>query len=187
MDHALWFAGRATGLVSLLLLTATVVLGATHAGRGTVGTWPRFTVQALHRNLSLLTVAFLAVHVGTAVVDPYAPIRWVDAVVPFGSAYEPVWLGLGAVALDLLIAVSVTSLARARIGPRVWRAVHLAAYALWPLSVVHGLGIGGADSRTPWILAIDAACVLAVAAAVTWRLQAHDPDRHARRPIGATR
>lgn len=187
MDHALWFAGRATGLVSLLLLTATVVLGAAHAGRGTVGAWPRFAVHAVHRNLSLLTVAFLAVHVTTAVVDPYAPIRWVDAVVPFGSAYEPFWLGLGAVALDLLIAVVVTSLARARVGPRVWRTVHVTAYALWPLSVVHGLGIGGDDSRTAWILAIDAACVLAVVAAVAWRLRVRDPDRDARRPIGATR
>ncbi len=187
MEHALWFAGRATGLVSLLLLTATVVLGATHAGRGAAAAWPRFTVQAVHRNLSLLTVGFLAVHVTTAVVDPYAPIRWVDAVVPFGSAYEPFWLGLGAVALDLLIAVAVTSLARARIGLRVWRAVHLAAYGLWPVAVLHGLGIGGADSRTPWILAIDALCVLAVATAVGWRLRVRDPDRDARLPIGATR
>lgn len=95
MGQALWFTSRGTGLVSLLLLTATVGLGAAHAARWGSTRWPRFTVAALHRNLSLLAVVFLAAHVATAVIDPYAGIRWLDAVLPFGSTYHPFWLGLG--------------------------------------------------------------------------------------------
>jgi len=185
VGQALWFTSRGTGLVSLLLLTATVVLGTAHSGRAVSRGWPRFTLHAVHRNLSLVAVVFLAVHVVTAIVDPYAGIAWVDALVPFGSGYHPFWLGLGALALDLMIAVIVTSLVRTRIPLRLWRGVHLCAYGLWPVAVAHGLGIGGPDSTLPWVLAVDAACALAVVVALVRRVLADDPDRDARRAAGA--
>jgi DMSO/TMAO reductase YedYZ heme-binding membrane subunit len=166
IDHALWYSSRATGLVSLLLPTATMVLGALNVGRFATAGWPRFSVLAVHRNLSLVTVAFLVVHVTTAVVDPYAKIGWGDVLVPFGSVYRPLWLGLGAVAGDLLVALIVTSLLRQRLGVRAWRTVHWASYACWPVAVAHGLGTGGADSHSHWILAFDLFCVVAVTAAV---------------------
>jgi predicted ferric reductase len=181
MNQALWFASRATGLVSLLLLTGTVVLGAATSGRATGNRWPRFAVAALHRNLSLLSVVFLVVHIASAVIDPYAGIRWVDALLPFVSAYQTFWLGLGAVALDLLIAVLVTSLARSHLPWRAWRAVHWAGYALFPVAVAHGLGTGGADSRQLWVLGCIGSCLLAVAAAIWWRQSAGHPDTAARR------
>jgi hypothetical protein len=76
MGQSLWFASRGTGLVAALLLTATTALGAIHSGRVTSARWPRFTLHALHRNVSLLTLAFLAVHVASAIIDPYAGIAW---------------------------------------------------------------------------------------------------------------
>jgi hypothetical protein len=179
--HALWYSSRAAGLVSLVLLTATVVLGALHVGRFATRRWPRFAIAAVHRNIALLTVVFLAVHVLTAVIDRYAGIGWLDVIIPFSSVYRPFWLGLGALAGDLALAVVATSLLRARIGVRAWRAVHWATYACWPLAVVHGLGIGGVDSRTGWILAVTGGCVLAAVAAVGWRLSAVHPDTVARR------
>lgn len=178
---ALWYASRAAGLVVLLLVTTTTVLGAVHAGRTSTGRWPRFAMHALHRNLALLSVALLAVHVSTAIIDPYAGIRWLDAVVPFGSTYHPFWLGMGAVALDLLLALVVTSLVRTRLPLRAWRATHLAAYAMWPIGVVHGLGIGGADSTLTWVRVVDGLCVVAVSGALVVRLRAPDADRDARR------
>ncbi|MFC4949116.1 hypothetical protein [Pseudonocardia sp. GCM10023141] len=104
MGQAHWYLSRGTGLVSLLLLTSTVVLGALHSGRASTGAWPRFALHAVHRNLALLTVAFLGVHLSTAIIDPYAGITRLDTVLPFGASYHPFWLGLGATALDLLIA-----------------------------------------------------------------------------------
>ncbi len=181
MEELLWFVSRACGLVSLLLLTATVVLGCAHATRASAGGWLRFTLHALHRNLSLLAVVFLAVHIASAVSDGYVDLKWIDAVVPFGSGYHPFWLGLGAIAFDLLLAVLITSLLRARLSHRVWRSVHLASYALWPLAMVHGLGIGGSDSRLTWVIALNGACAAAVAASVTRRLLVRHPDTKARR------
>ena len=167
----LWYATRATGLVTLLLLTASMLLGIITAGRFASEKWPRFVTVGLHRNVTLLVLAFLAVHVGTTVLDTYTSIPATAAVVPFASSYKTPWLGLGAVAVDLLLAVLVTSLLRGRLGFRVWRGLHWLAYACWPVALIHGLGTG-TDRRTLWVFAAAIGCACAVAAAATWRLAA---------------
>lgn len=184
MGQTLWFASRACGVVALALLTGTTVLGALHTGRAASAAWPRFVLHGLHRNLALLAVAFVAVHVATAIVDPYAGIRWIDAAVPFASSYHPFWTGLGAAALDLLAALVATSLVRTRLPLLLWQRLHRAAYGLWPVALAHGLGIGGGDSRLGWVRGIDVACAVAVAAAVVARLRARHPDTDARRALG---
>jgi len=167
----LWYATRATGLVTLLLLTASMLLGIITAGRFASEKWPRFVTVGLHRNVTLLVLAFLAVHVGATVLDTYTSIPATAAVVPFASSYKTPWLGLGAVAVDLLLAVLVTSLLRGRLGFRVWRGLHWLAYACWPVALIHGLGTG-TDRRTLWVFAAAIGCACAVAAAATWRLAA---------------
>jgi DMSO/TMAO reductase YedYZ heme-binding membrane subunit len=166
---ALWYLTRGTGLVTLLLLTASVVLGILQVQRWTPAGSPRFVVVSLHRAVSLLVVALLAVHVLTAVLDSFAPIRLVDAVVPFAGRYRPLWLGLGALAFDLLIALTITSLMRRRLGLGAWRVVHWLAYVCWPVALVHGWGTG-TDTRTTWMLAITVACAAAVLGAIAWRV-----------------
>jgi len=116
-----------------------------------------------------------AIHIGSAVIDGFVPLRWLDAVVPFSSAYKPLWVGLGAVALDLLVAVVVTSLVRVRIGYPAWRIVHWAAYACWPIAVVHGIGTGS-DTAHGWILVIEGVVVVSTVAAVCWRLPTGEPE-----------
>ena len=177
VNQAWWFASRATGLVSLSLLSATIVLGAGTNGRFATSRLPRFTVVALHRNLSLLALVFLAVHICGAVIDPYAGIRWVDALIPFTSSYQTFWLGLGAVAIDLMIAVVVTSMLRLRMPLKLWRAIHWAGYAMFPVAVAHGLGISGPDSRLGWVLVWVTLCALGVGVAVWWRANRRHPDR----------
>jgi sulfoxide reductase heme-binding subunit YedZ len=165
----LWYATRATGLVTLLLLTASVLLGLLTAGRFASQKWPRFLTQGLHRNISLLVLVFLALHVGTTVVDTYTSISITAAFVPFASNYKTGWLSLGAVGCDLLLALTVTSLVRNRLGYRTWRRVHWLAYACWPVALAHGLGIG-TDRRTTWVLALTVCCAASVAVTGTWRL-----------------
>ena len=170
----LWFATRATGLMALVLLTCTVLLGILTSVRYASPAWPRFVTISLHRNLSLLTITFLGLHILTTITDPFVSIGPLSVVLPFTSGYRRIWLGLGAVAFDLLLAVLVTSLLRTRINPRVWRLVHWAGYACWPVALVHGLGTG-TDGGARWVLAISAACALAVLAAAAWRLTAGWP------------
>jgi hypothetical protein len=131
--------------------------------------WPRFVISALHKNASLVALVLLVIHIVTSVLDSYAPIRIVDVFIPLVSRYRPFWLGLGALSLDLLVAVLVTSLLRERLGHQAWRAIHWAAFACWPLAVVHGLGTGS-DTKLGWVLLINAVCVGAVLAALWWRL-----------------
>jgi methionine sulfoxide reductase heme-binding subunit len=166
---ALWYASRATGVVSLVLLTVVVLLGIMVNRRGQLPGLPRFATTSLHRSMSLLAVAFIAVHVVTAIADPYVTIGIAAAVIPFTSPYKPLWLGLGAIALDLIIALIVTSLARARIGRRAWRAVHWLAYACWPVAVLHGIG-SGTDMRAGWLLALTTGCAAVVLGAACWRI-----------------
>jgi methionine sulfoxide reductase heme-binding subunit len=165
----LWYATRATGLVTLLMLTASVLLGLLVAGRFSSQRWPRFLTQGLHRNVSLLVLAFLVLHVGTTVLDTYTSIPLSAAFVPFASSYKTGWLSLGAVALDLLIALVVTSLLRDRLGYRTWRRLHWLAYACWPIAIAHGLGIG-TDRSVTWVFGLTLGCVSCVAAAATWRI-----------------
>jgi sulfoxide reductase heme-binding subunit YedZ len=166
---ALWYASRATGVVSLMLLTAVVVLGIAVNRQARLPGLPRFAGLGLHRYLSLLAVGFLAVHILTAVADPFVSIRLVAAVVPFTSAYEPLWLGLGAVSLDLMAVIIVTSLLRGRIGRGPWRAVHWLAYLSWPVALAHSIG-SSTDMQSGPLLGLAVACTLAVFAAAGWRL-----------------
>jgi len=171
VTDALWYLGRGTGVVALVLLTAVVVLGiGARSGRPLAGL-PRFGVALVHRNASLLAAVFLGVHLVTLLFDPYAQLRVVDLVLPFGGAYRPLWLGLGTLASDLILVLIATSLLRHRLGQRAWRAVHWAAYAAWPVAVLHGLG-NGTDRGSLWLRAIAAVCAAAVLAALAWRASA---------------
>src|SRR6187455_1643081 len=132
---ALWYASRATGVICLVLLSLVAILGILVNRRGRLPGLPRFAVTGLHRSLSMLTVAFLGVHIVTAIADGYVHIRWLSTVVPFTSGYERLSIGLGAVAVDLVAAVIVTSLLRDRLTPALWRAVHWLSYASYPVTV----------------------------------------------------
>jgi sulfoxide reductase heme-binding subunit YedZ len=174
-DQLLWYTTRGAGAVSLILLSAVVVLGLLARLRVEARGWPRFLSAAVHRDLALMTLVFLLLHIVTAVVDPFTHLGIVAAVVPFGSYYRTLWLGLGTIALELLLAIVATSLLRRHIGARAWRAIHWLAYACWPVAVLHGIGTG-TDTTAVWMLAIDIACVAAVLSALAWRVLAAPPD-----------
>jgi len=164
-----WYASRATGIVALLLLTAVLVLGILVNRQGRLPGLPRFAATDIHRNLSLLAVAFIAIHVLTAALDTYVHIPLLSAVIPFVSGYERLWLGLGAISLDLMLAMIVTSLLRGRMNRVLWRAIHLLAYASWPVAFAHSIG-SGKDLQQGWMLDMAIGCAIIVAAAVVWRL-----------------
>jgi methionine sulfoxide reductase heme-binding subunit len=168
-DTLLWYTTRGAGVVSMVLLSGVMALGMLTRARAGGGRWPRFLTAALHRDLSLMALVFLTLHIVTAVVDPYTHLGITAAIIPFGSYYRTFWLGLGAVALELMLAVAATSLLRARIGQRAWRAVHWLAYGCWPIAIVHGLGTG-TDAGSTWMSATTVLCVAAVVAAGAFRL-----------------
>jgi methionine sulfoxide reductase heme-binding subunit len=167
--RVLWYLTRGTGIVALILLSITVALGVANRKRLQTDRVPRFVIDLVHRNASLLAVSFVLIHVVTTLLDSYVSISVVNVIVPFTASYKPLWLGLGAVAFDLLMAVALTSILRRRLGHRAWRATHWLAYVSWPVALVHALGTG-TDRGAHWMLAITGACILTVGAALITRL-----------------
>jgi sulfoxide reductase heme-binding subunit YedZ len=141
----LWYTTRASGIVTLILLTLTMVLGLVTTSRSRARHWPGFAQQEIHRRISIMAVVFLAIHVSTSVLDTYVHIGW--------------------------FAVFVSSLLRARMKPGTWRGIHWLAYASWPIALAHTFGLG-TDSRERWVMALVALCVLSVGLALVWRMRA---------------
>ncbi|BDZ48050.1 hypothetical protein GCM10025867_02910 [Frondihabitans sucicola] len=184
MDDALWAIGRGTGIAALVLFTVSVVLGiVTRSGRPLPGL-PRFSITLVHRNVSLAATLFLLVHLVSLFFDPYAQLDLLDTVVPFFGSYRPFWQGLGTVGFDLVVVLVATGLLRGRLGPRTFKAIHWASYALWPIALAHAIGTG-TNGTEGWFLALAAASVLVVVAACAWRLSARFIEFHSLR-LGET-
>jgi sulfoxide reductase heme-binding subunit YedZ len=179
-SKAIWYLMRATGVVSLGLLTAVLALGIATVNRWRPGKAPAFVTAGVHRSLSLLSVVFVAVHVVTAVVDSYAGVSLVSVVVPFVGSSKPLWVGFGAVSLDLVVALIVSSLLRRRIGARAWRAIHWTAYLSWPVAFAHAVGMGS-DAGATWFQVVAGLCSGVVAAAVALRLVDRRPGKRLER------
>lgn len=175
----LWFLNRGSGLVLLVLLTLTVVLGVLAMGGRPGQGVPRFVTQRLHRNLGLVSVVAVVVHIATAVLDTFVDIRWWHAVVPWGSAYEPLWVGLGTAAVDVILVVVLSSLLRTRLSHRTWRVVHLGAWLAWGFAIAHTIGIGtDLKELSAWAVVPSVACACAVLAAAGIRIAHLVRDPH---------
>ena len=166
--EALWFLNRSTGVVSIVLLTISTVLGVLAIGGRPAGRVPRFVTQAFHRNVALLSVLLLVAHLITAVLDEFVEIRWYEVFIPFVGSYEPLWVGFGALATDLMIVVVVTSLFRTRMNHNLWRGLHVTTYGLWALAIGHGIGVGTDMTESMWVLTV--VCAIAVPLAAALRL-----------------
>ena len=114
---------------------------------------------------------FVVVHVVTTVADGYTTIGLTDAVIPFVSPYRPVWLGLGAIAFDLLLRSLRRACCASGSATASGAHVHWLAYASWPIALVHAFGTGS-DARLGWMRGVGVGCLAVVA------LAALRPRRH---------
>jgi DMSO/TMAO reductase YedYZ heme-binding membrane subunit len=142
MDQLFWYTARAGGIVAWLLLTASVVWGLWLSGRvRPLGARPAWILD-LHRFLGGLATIFVGVHVASILLDSYTEIGPTDVLVPFASSWHPVAVAWGVVAMYVLLAVEVTSLARTRLPRRWWRTIHVASLPLFVLATVHYVAAG---------------------------------------------
>ena len=176
LTDAAWALGRGTGLVALVIMSLSLVLGIVSRSGRPIGGLGRFGVNEVHRTAALTGIGLVLVHVVSLLFDPYAQLRLVDVVFPFLGSYRPLWLGLGTLAVDLFAVITVVSLMRDRVGPRVFKAVHWATYALWPVALLHAVGTG-TDAWTTWFNVLVGGCVVAVAGALGWRVSEGYADR----------
>jgi DMSO/TMAO reductase YedYZ heme-binding membrane subunit len=164
----LWYVTRSTATVGLILLTLSVVLGiATHV-RFAVPAWPRFASQEFHRNVSLMAMVFVALHITTTVADSYVNVPVWSAILPMTSPYRRLSVSLGAAAFDLLLVVLISSLLRNRISIDWWRGIHYLSYVSAPIAALHVFLLGtDVKKGSHWLLFVLAGCLaVAVAAGV---------------------
>ncbi len=164
-----WYAARAGGVVAYVLLTLVVLLGIAMSSGARVERWPRFALKDVHRFAGLLTGTFLVIHIVTIAIDAYLPFSLTSLVVPFTSSYRPVFVGLGIIGAELLLALAVTNRLRDTLPYAAWRRLHYLNFAVWGTATVHGLG-SGTDRGTPWLVAIEATAIVAVLTATGWRV-----------------
>jgi methionine sulfoxide reductase heme-binding subunit len=164
----MWYLNRSTGVTTIVLLTITTVLGVLAIGGRPAGRMPRFVTQAFHRNVALLSMLLLVIHLVTAVLDEFVEIKWYEAFVPFVGSFEPLWVGFGAIAVDLMIIVILTSLFRTRMNHSLWRGIHITAYAMWALAIGHGIGVGTDMTESLYVLTV--VCAISVPLAAIYRL-----------------
>jgi DMSO/TMAO reductase YedYZ heme-binding membrane subunit len=175
----LWYTSRATGIVALVLFTAVVAFGALVANRVGGKSVGRFELNELHRSLSLVALIFLAIHILTTVLDTYAPTGWLSAVLPFASRYERLGVAVGAIAFDLMIAVWISSLLKARVRHQSWRFIHWFSWLAFASAILHAY-LSGADTKNGAGLALVIVCALVVLAAGAWRFIKRPPRANGR-------
>lgn len=161
----LWIVARSAGLVSMVLLTAAVVLGIISSADFPKGHWSRWLRKEVHRRVALVACAMLGLHITAIVLDSFVDVSWINVIVPFSSSYDRLGVGLAAISIDLAIVLIVTSLAQKHIPFITWQMIHLTAYLAWPVAILHGL-ISGTDSLLTWLLASIGAIAVALVATI---------------------
>lgn len=143
-----WYVARSGGIVALILAGLSVVWGLLLStrltGRRPTPKW----LTSLHRYLGTLTVTFTAIHVAALAADNYIEFGWTDIFVPLASAWKPVPVAFGIVAMYLLVAVQVSSLLMRRLPRRWWKLIHLSSFGLLWAGLVHG-ATAGTDAANP--------------------------------------
>ena len=175
-DQVLWYAARGSGIVSLLMVTASVCFGLLTVARFWHASWPRFFNLEMHRRISLLSVVFNVVHVTSAILDPFTMLGLAAALVPLASTYRPLPVALGVVSMYLFVALIITGLLRAHMPQGLWRAIHWTSYAMWPLALAHSF-LAGSDAGSLWMLAIGGICLGAAGACLLFRISVWDAGR----------
>jgi methionine sulfoxide reductase heme-binding subunit len=148
-----WYAARAGGMLASVLLTSSVVAGLMLSSRDRLKHWPRFALEDVHRFLGLLAGSFIVLHGGALLLDSYLPFTLGSLLIPGTAPYRPLWVALGIVGAELLVALAIANRYRTQIGHRFWKRTHYLNFAVWALALVHGLG-AGTDTATPWAVAI---------------------------------
>jgi predicted ferric reductase len=163
-----WYVARAAGLIAWTLLTASVLWGLSISTRVFRGRPRPAWLLDMHRYLGGLATIFTVLHVGAIVADTYVHFGLVSILVPFASSWRPTAVAWGVVGLYLLLAVQLTSLMRARLSKKLWRATHFASFPLFGFATLHAM-TAGTDASAWFVQVVVAASVIAVVGLTGYR------------------
>src|SRR5947207_1207777 len=168
-SQTVWYVIRGAGVVAYALLALAVVFGLLITNHVLPGGRPRVDLYEVHIFLSLLALAFTAVHGLALLFDNFISFSPVQVLIPFTSSYRPFAVALGILSLYIALVVYGSFWFRKRIGYRIWRAIHYASFLAFVLAAGHGL-LSGTDTGTAWMVAIYATTAAGVAGLVAMRV-----------------
>ncbi|MFN8105444.1 MAG: ferric reductase-like transmembrane domain-containing protein [Acidimicrobiia bacterium] len=175
--HVWWYVARASGVVAAALVAAAVIWGLLLSTRVLQDRPRPAWLLDLHRMLGGLSLAFVAVHLAALVADTYVHFGVADLLVPFASDWRPGPVALGILALYLLAAVELTSLAMRKLPRRWWHGIHMSSYVCFWLVAIHGAA-AGTDASNPLLRWGSVAAIVVVTGLTLYRVVA---GRRARR------
>jgi predicted ferric reductase len=162
----IWYTARASGIVAYLMLAAGVIWGLAFRTRLTRRTSRHAWLLDLHRFLGAGALVFLSVHITSILLDSYVHFGIADVLVPFLGSWNPGAVAWGITAMYLLVALELTSLLRAHLPVRLWRATHYLSFPVFLMATVHGLTAGSdrhsVVARGMYLSAIGAVAILSV-------------------------
>ena len=164
-----WYMSRSAGIVAYLLLWASVMAG--------IGISSKFfndfispqITNEVHKFTSILAMIVGMFHGLILLGDTYMKFSVLDILIPFKSAYQPFWVGLGILGFYLLAMLVVSFYIKKRIGHRTWRLLHYSSFALWIMTTLHGLA-AGTDTSTVLMKMLYTAAVVSVGYLLTYRI-----------------
>lgn len=145
-----WFVSRASGITALVLLTISMALGLAISTRLFDQSMPRALTFGIHEHTSWLALALTGLHAGVLLLDRAEPFSLAQVLLPFTSAYRPVPVGLGVLALYGMAAVTISFYLKPRLSHHAWRLLHLTSYGLYLIAVGHGI-LSGSDTGQAWM------------------------------------
>lgn len=145
-----WGVIKASGFTSYLLLFISICLGAFSSDKN-ISARARGSLIILHQLSGWIGFLFGLLHGLVLTVDQYEPFTLLEVFVPFASDYRTVSVGLGIIALYLLLIVLFTSDWKRWFGHKTWRLIHFLVFPSYLLFLIHGL-VAGSDTHNLWAI-----------------------------------
>ena len=149
-DHTWWLASRASGVVAMILITASVFIGLTLSTRVLKGPGLSRWLAAAHEQAALGGLVAIALHGVTLLGDPFLNPGVKGIAVPFAIDFKTLWVGLGIIGGYLTALTGLTFYARKRIGVARWRKLHRLTIVAYGLSLVHTIQAGTDFQAGSW-------------------------------------
>jgi predicted ferric reductase len=166
INHTFWYLARVAGFCAYLMLVANMALGIALSVPLLERRVMKWRIFDLHQVTGLTFVGLLLLHVVALLGDAYMGYTLPQLLVPFLSTYRPLPVAIGVLTFYLSLLVTFTFYVRRQIGQRAWRLIHFGSYAVFALSLLHGI-YAGTDTATPWAIVLYGAG-LALAGGLTW-------------------
>lgn len=175
-SQAYWFLARTGGIIAYLLLWFATLLGLLATSKMLKGRVDASLIVGMHEFIPILATVFAGFHALVLLGDTYIGFSLTDLILPFRTAYLPLWTGMGIIAFYLAVALIASFYLRSKIGRKAWRTFHYTAFLAFGLALVHGL-MAGSDSSLPTMRWMYIATGAAVLFAVFYRVLSVQPKR----------